>query len=996
MPVALSLFASAPRSRLTLAPAPPSFVIAEDANDGAHMSPPPMRPPSSVPRQTPRRSPRIARRSSSQAESSQGGSQGHFPEPLGTPLDLFSPPERQTPRTQRTPSSFRGARVARLPAPRRRHPSPARPRAPDRPADRTRLAEGANPDSRFSNLEPVPRATPHPASVPSQPSGTPTRASTGRNDLGTASRRPTVTRNPAEMTPARGVPPAPGSQGTPAPGLFTVPSPAPSIPHSVVDPDDIAAGNTGDTTQTLVWGTNVDVQDDQRRFRRFIENFELPAREDVAHYDQKLRECLERENYQLDLDCQHLDAYDPVLYKKLVAYPQEIIPLFDVVANEHFVERVLPPGEETFTRIQVRTFNLRETRAMRNLNPSDIDKMVAVRGMVTRCSAVIPDLKMAFFKCLVCGEHPELTFVDRGRVNEPPLRCTGCQNLGTMTLIHNRCVFANKQQIKMQETPDAIPEGETPHTVSMCVFDSLVDEAKPGDRVEITGVYRAVPIRSAPTQRVLKSVYKTYIDVIHIRKDRSARIKNTAARDDREDQAAYEAEGVGAAGARWGDAVGSGAGPVGGSAGPTSEVEFTPERVAELEAIGKREDVYERLVSSLAPSIWEMEEVKRGLLCQLFGATHKTFSGSSDNKVRGDINVILVGDPGVSKSQLLTYVNKVAPRGIYTSGRGSSAVGLTAYVTRDPETRDMVLESGALVLSDRGVCCIDEFDKMSDGARSTLHEVMEQQTVSIAKAGIIAVLNARTSVLASANPVGSRYNPSLSVVDNIQLPPTLLSRFDLIFLVLDKPNPDTDRRLARHLVSLHFKEPPAKVTGALDAATLTEYISYARQRYQPVLDDEAAEMLVEGYVDMRRLGGSRKTITATPRQLESLVRLSESLARMRLSQTVEARDAAEALRLMRAAMQQAAWDPKTGQIDMDKILTGHSASDRRQRSAVADGIAEILAEMPAGRARLAELCVKLKERNGAFDMSVQEARDAAMLLVEQDRATVKGDLVTAL
>jgi DNA replication licensing factor MCM4 len=508
--------------------------------------------------------------------------------------------------------------------------------------------------------------------------------------------------------------------------------------------------------------------------------------------------------------------------------------------------------------------------------------------------------------------------------------------------------------------------------------------------------YSAVPIRVAPNQRILKSVYKTYIDVIHIRKDRACRIANTAAREDREDQRTAEEEGVATAGERWGADAGGDLGPGGNaasSAGPNAEAEFSPERIELLEAIGKREDLYERLVSSLAPSIWELEEVKRGLLCQLFGATHKVFKGTNANKVRGDINVILVGDPGVAKSQLLTYVNKVAPRGIYTSGRGSSAVGLTAYVTRDPETKDFVLESGALVLSDRGICCIDEFDKMSDGARSTLHEVMEQQTVSIAKAGIIAVLNARTSVLASANPVGSRYNPSMSVIDNIQLPPTLLSRFDLIFLVLDKPNPETDRRLARHLVSLHFKDPPKKVVGALDAATLTEFISYARTKYFPILSDEAAEMLVEGYVDMRRMGGGRKVITATPRQLESLVRLSESLARMRLSHVVEVRDSTEALRLMRAAMQQAAWDPKTGQIDMDKILTGHSASDRRQRSQVADGIAEILAESNSGKMRLAELVTKLKDRNSAFDMSVQEARDAAMLLVEQDRAVIKGDLV---
>jgi DNA replication licensing factor MCM4 len=576
-----------------------------------------------------------------------------------------------------------------------------------------------------------------------------------------------------------------GSGDTPA--GFTFPSPAPSAVRSVVDPDDVAGGfgatqtqtqpgqtpgtqgQAGDEPQTLVWGTTVSIQEDSNRFKRFLENFELPSREGVAHYHRLLTNCFEKENYQLDLDCRHLDAYDPPLYRKLTSYPQEIVPLFDQVANEYFAESVLPEGEEVFTRVQVRPFNLKETRAMRDLNPSDIDKLVAVRGMVTRCTGtglsqsprstsaitalcgvqgrtpfqsriytrpyetdtfgvnrdqgIIPDLKMAYFKCLVCGDAPDLTFVDRGRVNEPPLKCanSNCESIGTMTLVHNRCVFANKQQIKMQETPDAIPEGETPHTVSMCVFDSLVDECKPGDRVEITGVYRAVPIRAAPNLRILKSVYKTYVDVIHVRKDSASRINNTAGSEDREDlnehtrHAAAERNGAGDQGNTLETPSG---------AGPNAEAEFTPERVEFLEAIGKRHDVYERLVSSLAPSIWEMEEVKKGLLCQLFGATHKVFKGTNANKVRGDINVILVGDPGVSKSQLLTYVNKVAPRGIYTSGRGSSAVGLTAYVTRDPESKDMVLESGALVLSDRGICCIDEFDKMSDGARSTLHEVM--------------------------------------------------------------------------------------------------------------------------------------------------------------------------------------------------------------------------------------------------------------------------------
>ena len=619
--------------------------------------------------------------------------------------------------------------------------------------------------------------------------------------------------------------------------------------------------------------------------------------------------------------------------------------MFDVVTNEYYAEQVLDDGSDEFPQIQVRTFALRECKPMRDLNPSDIDQMICVRGMVTRTSSIIPDLKQAFFRCSMphCGFMPEPSFVDRGRVTEPA-RCPKCACAGTMALIHNLCSFANKQQLKMQETPDAIPEGETPHTVNLCAFDDLVDCAKPGDRVEVTGVYRAVPMRLQPGKRTLRAVYKTYIDVIHLRKDASERLRNTAseaergvgadgrvvnlagpaacgaeARENEEDEEERAAPAAAAAGGDDGDN--------GGGAGGGAPM-FAPARLAAIRELGAQPDCYARLVKSLAPSIWELDDVKKGILCQLFGGTNKEMAAGSGKGFRGELNVLLVGDPGTSKSQLLTFVNKLAPRGIYTSGRGSSAVGLTAYVSRDPDTRETVLESGALVLSDRGVCCIDEFDKMSDSARSMLHEVMEQQTVSIAKAGIIATLNARTSVLASANPVGSRYNPRMSVVENIQLPPTLLSRFDLIYLVLDKANATTDRRLARHLVSLHYETPPARAQGCVEASLLTDYISYARAHVHPALSDEAAEALVEGYVEMRRIGNGtgKRVITATPRQLESLIRLSEALARMRLASTVGTDEVAEALRLVKVAMQQAAMDPRTGQIDMDKILTGFSAS----------------------------------------------------------------------
>jgi len=641
------------------------------------------------------------------------------------------------------------------------------------------------------------------------------------------------------------------------------------------------------------------------RIQKFEDFYRLfQEKPGVYKYLDQINDVISKGGTTLIVFYEDLLAFDPQIADKLKTDPESVLEdAIEAFKNILKFQGTVITNQYYFVRVTTQDKKCPLFIHLRGLRAKNIDNFIWSNGILIRSSTIRPKLKRATFECVLCGSQFEVIQLT-SKIKWPNFcsnqRCKA-KSQSDFRLISKSSEFIDWQSIMIQEIPEDLPPGRIPRSVQAILTHDLVDSVKPGDRIKIMGIFKSVLAHS--TQSNNSTLFKTFIDVNFI---------------DPEDKS-------------------------------EQTVDLSKEDKETIEELSKEPRIQKKIARSISPSIYGRIQLKMACALSLFGGTRRKKLGGGYK--RGDLHFLVVGDPGTGKSEILKGAVDVSPRGLYTSGKGSTGVGLTAAVIKESDTGQMNLEAGVVVLANGGIAAIDEFDKMDTADRSALHEAMEQQTVSIAKAGIVATLKAQTAIIAAANPHSGRYDRYKTPTQNIRLPPTLLSRFDLIFVVVDRPNPSEDAQMAEFILKNAMIKPEEEFDdigermAPIPKELLKKYIKHAKRTCHPILSEEAKERIKEFYLKLRDQYDSEDAIISIlARNLDALVRLSEAYAKMALRDVVTKEDVEDIIKLFKRFLKDTGYDEISGKIDMDRIFVGQSRSNLNRLESLMNKLKEIYEE----------------------------------------------------